>query len=415
MAVNLLYAILRAYLPMSVPETLLQQSDSSLLIRCMPVQDLLVTYKMADDPPTPHGAHSTHAPPGQMLRLWDFDVWVHHRIQPQRLADWLQALCDAGVQSLINHLQGLDPELLYLLFKLNVDIYDQYQWESMDVDKTLFAYTPDRAFVLVCRNDNETIFTCLRQFVELLYGENPASAINLLLNVIAITPSALEEQALHWRDARMQDLGFLPISQWQDVLACDNPHTLAQQALLTKQSDNTQHSHLVAARLQLRLDKTDHQNLLKQAIAQLDGSSSQHVAHQLLVLTNRVHAAWHKDLGDESSLTATTHETVACLQMALQYLQQAHNKPASHWLLCTPLQEIFRLGRSLPFHLAKQLQKSLLFQKINRVDIFALLQHLETPHSETLRGLLRTPPPIFSRFSKQNPRRVRSILKTYNS
>ncbi|MEM7402853.1 MAG: DUF6178 family protein [Myxococcota bacterium] len=381
-------------------QALLQQPDCSLLIRCMPPQDLLITYKTADDP-----QHRTaliqQMPSGQMQRLWDLDLWKHHRIQPQQLADWLQALCDAGVQSVINHLQGLDNELLYLLLKSNLDIYDQYQWENMDSNKTLFTHTPDRCFVLVSRNNNETTFTCLRQFVELLYGENPAAAVNLLLNVIAITPSVLEEQALHWRDARLQDLGFLPIAKWQHVLAYTNPQMLAQQASVQQPShhDHTHQPHLVAARLQLRLDQTEPQDLLKQAIAELNEQSSQHVARQLLVLTNRIHAAWHRDLGDEKSLTSTTNETLACLQIALQYLQQVHNKPASYWLLSTPVQEIFRLGRSLPLYLAKQLQKSLHSQKIN-LDV--LLHNLETPYRQTLQGLLRKQPQFFQGLAQRN-------------
>lgn len=374
-------------------QALLQQTDCSLLVRCMPTQDLLITYKATDDPHH-RTALMQHIPPGQMQRLWDLDLWVHHRIQPQRLVDWLQALCNAGIHNTIIQLRGLDHELLCLLFKTHIDIYDQYQWDNLDEDKTLFTHTPDRAFILVSRDNNEITFGCLRQFVEFLYGENPSAAVNLLMNVIAETPSALEEKALHWRDARLQDLGFLPTAQWQDVLAYSDPQTLAQQVCLTTKQPNRVHQpHLVAARLQLRLDKTDPQDLLKRAIAQLDEQSSQHVARQLLVLTNRIHAAWHKDLSNEESLTNTTHETVACLQMALQYLQQAYNKPPSHWLLDTPIQDIFRLGRSLPLHLAKQLQKSLLSQKIDNIN--SVLPNLNTPYRETLQGLLYPQPRFF--------------------
>ncbi|MEM7403298.1 MAG: DUF6178 family protein [Myxococcota bacterium] len=373
-------------------QALLLQPNCSMLVRCMPAQDLLIAYQAAAQPQQ-RTALIQQMSAGQMQRLWDLDVWAHHRIQPQRLTSWLQELSRAGAASFMSHLRGLDQELQQLLLKSSIDLYDQYQWESMDTDTTLFAYTPDRAFVMVSRDNDEALFSCLRQFVELLYGENAAAATNLLLNVMAITPSALEEQALHWRDARLQDLGFLPIAQWQDVLAYSNPSALAQHIAHRQQPDAAAQPHLMAARLQLRLNKADTHNLLKQAIAQLDQPASQRVARQLLVLTNRVHAAWHKELGNEESLTQTTHDSVACVQMALQYLQQAQQLPASHWLLTTPLQQIFQLGRSLPLHLAKQLQKALLQQNIDCTA--AAVQHLEMPYNKTLQGLLRKQPQFF--------------------
>ena len=376
---------------------LLQHNHAQALANTMPTQDLLITYKAA--PQEDRVALMRLLPSGAMQRLWDLDTWSQHRLQPDHLKFWLQTLCEAGPECAMRQLQALDTELLGLVFKVFIQIHEAEESEFLDLGSTPHAFTPDRQFLLVACEPDQAVFDCLRGFIELLYGTKPLFAMRLLQAIRWEIPSSLEEAALHWRDARLQDLGFLPCNNWQDVLAYTNPQQALKKMGATLQpSSNAQTAtalsrHLIPARLQAAVHNAA-PNLLKQALDELgDTQAPESIARQLMVLTNRVHAAWHKDLGDEEKLAATVRNTLACLQIALETLGQTHKKPSSHWLLQTPLQQLFQLGRSLPVHLAKQFRKAVRTHGIP--NLTRLISTLDYPLRETVQGLLQGEPVFY--------------------
>lgn len=376
---------------------LLRHNLTRALANIMPTQDLLITCKAAarED----RAALLRLLPNGAMQRLWDLDVWSHHRLQPDRLGSWLQTLREAGTECATRQLQNLDTEMLGLLLKVFIQVHEAEASESLNLGNAPHAFTPDRQFLLVSRQPDRDVFDCLGGFIELLYGTKPLFATRLLQAIRWETPSSLEEAALHWRDARLQDLGFLPCGDCQRVLTYTNPQralkqlTTAARPSSNAQTPNPLSRHLIPARLQAVVHNAAPHSL-KQALDEIDDAQAlESIARQLMVLTNRVHAAWHKDLGDEEELGATVRHTLACLRIALETLSQTHKKTASHWLLQSPLQQLFQLGRSLPLHLAKQLRKAARTHGI--ANLAALTPTLDHPLRETVQGLLRREPVLY--------------------
>lgn len=377
---------------------LLGHNHAQALADTMPTQDLLIICKAAarED----RVALLRLLPSGAVQRLWDLDVWSHHRLQPDRLSSWLQTLREAGAECAARQLQSLDTEMLGLLLKVFMHVHEAEASESLNLGNAPHAFTPDRRFLLVSREPDRDAFDCLAGFIELLYGTKPLFAMRLLQAMRWETPSSLEEAALRWRDARMQDLGFLPCGDWQRVLTYTNPQqTLRQLAPTARsasgapQTPNPLSRHLIPARLQAVV-RNAAPHSLKQALDELaDPQASASIARQLMVLTNRVHAAGHKDLGNEEELGATVRHTLACLQIALETLSQTHKKPTSHWLLQSPLQQLFQLGHSLPIHLARQLRKAARAHGI--ANLAALTPTLDYPLRETVQGLLRREPAFY--------------------
>jgi hypothetical protein len=184
-------------------EALALTPDPRLVIPRMPELDLCATTVAAG--PEGSGWLLEHASGDQIVACLDLDAWRGQVIDLGRLDTWLTGLADAGDATLLRTARALDPELLVLWARRDVQFFvragEDEDWPPDD------TRTIDGEHYFRARRPDADLELLLRLLYVLF--ENDQTLYLALVHDLAAGASTLdEEEALRWRGGRLIDLGF---------------------------------------------------------------------------------------------------------------------------------------------------------------------------------------------------------------
>jgi len=148
----------------------------------------------------------------QLEACIDLDCWNRYDFAVDNLDEWLTAFALAGPEDLARAFFSLDyvVQLLYLAQTVTVYDPDTDQVPEEDTEKdTPRAATPDGFFVLDVKNE-VALKTHPFSLLDALYQYDPAASHQLLSASRVDLPTQIKEEALRFRNGRMQDIGFAP-------------------------------------------------------------------------------------------------------------------------------------------------------------------------------------------------------------
>ncbi len=190
--------------------------------------------------------------PSQLQTLFDFEGWQKQALSPADLLVWLDACREADLECFHRAARALDPEALAATLRRRLRIavrpgeddapHECPDW--MDQAEELHE-TPDRRFVFEVRSvdeadeawgeetevDEEQRKSALRLVEDLYRDEDLELAVSVMRLAASDLSSSLEELALRFRDARLEDLGFPPRERAQDLWAPLGPEALSGTAV----------------------------------------------------------------------------------------------------------------------------------------------------------------------------------------
>jgi hypothetical protein len=153
-----------------------------------------------------------HLDQEQLEACVDLDCWNRYDFAVDSLDEWLTTFSLAGPEALAEAFFSLDYVIQLLFLAQTVTVYDPDTDHILPQDMTnnvLRAMTPDGFYLLELKTELSLIlhpFTLL----DALYQYDLAATHQLLSEVRVDLPTQIEEEALHFRNNRMQDLGFAP-------------------------------------------------------------------------------------------------------------------------------------------------------------------------------------------------------------
>jgi hypothetical protein len=142
----------------------------------------------------------------------DLDCWNRYDFAADSLDEWLAAFAQAGPESLVQAFFSLDYAVQLLFLAQTVTVYDPDADQVPPEDEenvTSRAMTPDGFYLLELKTElplNIHPFTLL----DAMYQYDPTATHQLLSEVRVELPMQIEEEALHFRNGRLQDIGFVP-------------------------------------------------------------------------------------------------------------------------------------------------------------------------------------------------------------
>jgi len=148
----------------------------------------------------------------QLEACVDLDCWNHYDFTPANLDEWLAAFALAGPESLAKSFFTLDYVIQLLFLAQTVTVYDPDtdqvppEVEGKIRDR---AMTPDGFYLLELKDENELKihpFTLL----DAMYQFDSTATHRLLSEVRVELPMQISEEALRFRNGRMEDIGFVP-------------------------------------------------------------------------------------------------------------------------------------------------------------------------------------------------------------
>lgn len=149
--------------------------------------------------------------PEQLETCIDLDGWHRYDFSADNLDQWLTAFALDGPEALAQAFFALDYVLQLLFLAKTVTVYDpdtDQVPEIADDEESNRAMTPDGFYLLELKGElplGGHPFAIL----DALYQYDPGSTQRLLSEVRVDLPTQIEEEALRFRNGRLQDLGFV--------------------------------------------------------------------------------------------------------------------------------------------------------------------------------------------------------------
>ncbi len=308
----------------------------------------------------------------QIQALFDVDTWHKERFDPADLLVWLESFREAGLERLWGATRALDPEVLALLFRRRLFIAHRPRPDEAHDDPGLpdwlvdppdtiqpIIQTPDRRFLIAARVedeleageilDEEDRKAVLRLVDDLYKEEGAESAARLLFLALSDLSSSLEEDALRFRNARLEDLGFPPRERAIEIYGPLEPGVLDTAPLVTGFMEDAALPVLHAESLS--------QGILDEALSAIRAPRTiRRLEGELLALANAALVVDGTEAGDTERLRDVLTRVRNTLELGLTWgsvpeltLDVAVERLSRH-----PVRNLFRVGHTLCLRLSSR-------------------------------------------------------------
>ncbi len=283
-----------------------------------------------------------HATSEQLQACVDLDVWRDHVLDPAALADWFEALDDAGEETLVRGARELDTELLYLYLRSRITAQlkpNEDGWEA-----EVGAQTLEGQFYFRPLSDGDDV-AVISRLLRKLFEDDYWLYFRMLQALTWEDPLENEEQALHWRSGRLQDLGFPPWEEAMRIYGFLRPEQrVALPAGAHPLAAEAWHLPIAMPRLPVGIDA---RHLVLRAAATLDDEERRAFFFSFIALSNQVAVADRMPLGDVESTPRAIEKAAALSSRGLELLAKHHHTDAVSMLRQVPVARLFRVGASL--------------------------------------------------------------------
>ncbi len=312
-------------------DALLAAPKAAQIVQALPAQDVYLLAKRI-------GLQDASelvalASPEQFRTFVDLDAWRHDELDPRALEGWLLALRAGAGPDLTAQVEGLDAELLGLLFLGLIAIVEIEEEEGPPDDERLFFVSADRTVaVLLLDPERSELLQLLLD--EKLAALGPLGLARYLLVLAHELPASLWAEAQRWRTARLADLGFPARAEAMEVYAPLSPaQRQAMQGPLRTQPDTP---------LPRWIARRESGPLLARALAELDAEPRARAEQDLVYLVNALLVASEVDPADDEQVQRVLQRGRGYLEVALEMLAGGESTRGAQVLRQFPLRGLFR-------------------------------------------------------------------------
>jgi hypothetical protein len=274
----------------------------------------------------------------QRLACFDLDCWSRGKPDLARAGEWIDALVEAGRETLATGLDELDLE--FLLLALWPDT--QVAIVGKEDDPPEGAFTADG---MVYFRASDDALHRVHEIAHATFSLAPDLYWRIAQGLLFELPSECEEYALRWRARRLSDLGFPELEDAMRVYRPLDPDRVEDFG-----------THEVGGSGLARVHELPQQlggSLLGEALRELPAQRFADVFGQVLAVANWLAVADDLPLSEPDSIPRALRKAVAGIDRGLRELSQRRNQPASEVLSRTRPLDLFRVGATLDESLAR--------------------------------------------------------------
>lgn len=355
----------------------LESQEPETLIRSLPAQDLYLAFQEIGLSEV--ASLVQMATPEQFRLFVDFDVWDGYELSAEKVLLWLRLARGEAEDDYQEKLAGLDVEVLELLLRGIVRIFDlEEEGEPGDEVEGTIERTVEGRFVLVYPSEGAE-YAAARRLINDLYAQDPFLAGRILYAVRWELESELTETALRWRNARLADLGFPSPEEAASLYAkVDLGAPLPKPAAPPEELPG------------FFLTSLESGSLLDRALGLLTEDSRDSLELQLVTLLNEAMVADRIPIDDLDQVRDQARAVRATLSLGLEHLCGDDAAEASAQLRRVALKRIFQVGFTRTLELQWRAQR--LAGELPLQLVGAELFLPERPDGEALAALLQRRP-----------------------
>ena len=148
----------------------------------------------------------------QLQACLDLDCWNRYDFTVESLAEWLAPFAAVDAETLAQTFLSLDYVIQLLFLTQTVTVYDpdtdQVEPEDEERETTARAMTPDGFYLLELKNPDLALKVHPFALLDAMYQYDSTATHRLMSEIRVDLPTQIEEEALRFRNGRMEDLGF---------------------------------------------------------------------------------------------------------------------------------------------------------------------------------------------------------------
>jgi len=322
-------------------ELLLHAPRPLRLVRALPDADLYLTVReVGPDDALPVLALASVS---QLVHLLDLESWRGDRFDADRAGAWIAMLLESGEPALRRFLRNADDEFLALLLHKWVRV-EQIEYEDSpekhghgqgDAGTDEGAMTPD-GYHRYSPSIPEHV-AAIHRMLQVFYLDQRERYDRLIWASMWELSSDLEEQALHWRQSRLEEHGF---PDWDEALSVyAPPKGVSSQPRPPSPTDpdglEASRGFLVAL---------PPESLLLSSMDSLSGERRERVLFEFLSVANRILIADGEDTGDPLSHRAAMCKAAGFIGIALSTRGADRPDEAAEVLAEVATIDLFREG-----------------------------------------------------------------------
>jgi hypothetical protein len=343
--------------------------------------------------------------PAQCQYLLDLELWKGYEIQIDRIERWLPLLLSCDENAIHRWLRSLDMDTLLLMLKKTIRLHLKDSDEpTVAQNKSTPTFTLDGTYFI------EVLTPSLQHPIQQLLKVLADLDFNLYWKVLHQVTweigAELEERALHFREARLEDKGFPPMKEALSLYQYLNPRRLRK--MLERKEIQfpalPEETPFPSFPLVLR----NQSMLFSLCLRELEeGALMDRLKMELAYMANQVMVADQPEEIDLSTLQASLSKLGGYLSVGLEMLADGDLLKAREWMEKVPLKFLFQIGFGASLELKWRAEK--VWQKGWFSEKRIPLSFLGSPWEERIKGLLKKRPLFYDEDSELGYREFRSL------
>jgi hypothetical protein len=383
-------------------EAILSSENPKALFQTLPEEEAYFTIKeIGEQDAFPLLALMS---PAQCQYLLDLELWRGYEIQLEKVEQWLPLLLSCDQEVVCQWLRSMDVDTLLLILKKTIRTHLKEGEEVRETPKEEGStFTLDGTYFIEVLNPSlqEPIERLLKDLAQMdfhLYWK-------VLQQVDVEIKAELEERALHFREARLEDKGFPPMEEALSLYQYLNPKRLKRmleerEIYLPDRTENPPPSFPMVLR--------DQDLFFSICLREMEeGSLLDRLKVELTYMANQVIVADQPESIDFSTLQGSLRKVGGFLSIGLEMLSEGDRRRAREWIERVPLKFLFQVGYGSCLELkwkAERIWGKGWFSE-KRVPV----SFLGSPWEERIQGLLRKRPLFYDDKEERGYREFRSI------
>jgi hypothetical protein len=266
----------------------------------------------------------------QRVAAVDLDCWKDGRFSSSRLFEWIDAMIQAGPETLVAAFDELDPEVWVLGLKEMADFSIAEGQAAGDLGLSFDG------FVCVDPHSSEGEER-VHEILSTAQERSPSHYYRFVYGAMLESQRECEEFGRRWQRGRLNDLGF---PDRTDAMGAYRPLPVDAAPPVPEVVEQAADAVVAAPPPLAQLAGT----LLGQALAELAPERAAEILRSLLGLANALAVADELPLTEDESVQASIGKAVRGIQRGLAELARVRGRSPSAVLDAVPPLEVFRVG-----------------------------------------------------------------------
>lgn len=272
-----------------------------------------------------------HASPEQRVAAVDLDCWKDRRFSAERLFEWIDAMIEAGTETLVAAFDELDPELWVLAMKTMADFSFGADSPEGDGRPTADGYV----FYEPRSSDGEDR---LQTILNTALSESPSHYWRFVQGAMLASRRECEEDAARWHRGRMNDLGFPDREHAMGAYRPLRPEAVAIEP------DGLEHEPTRALVSTGRPPALVVGTLVGRALEDLPAGRAREILGSVLHVANALAVADELPLAEPGAVDGSLQKALRGIERGLAELAKQRNQALSVVMDRVPAMDLFRVG-----------------------------------------------------------------------